>query len=145
MLGKEIVEIPSGKQGIIFPNKAYFKIGEVAKILGIKSHVIRYWESEFNVIRPFKTKSQHRLFRRKDLIMLSLIKDLLHVRKFTVDGARKYLKQDLEAKKQLEAAIEATIPIKEHQLILDQQKKIFQSQLLELRSHLEIVKASLFL
>ena len=72
--------------------KLYFKIGEVAKIVGVKPYVLRYWETEFSVIRPGKTRSQHRLYRRKDVETLLSIKDLLHERRFTIEGARRHLR-----------------------------------------------------
>ena len=76
------------------PDKLYFKIGEVAKIVGVKPYVLRYWESEFSVIKPGKTRSKHRLYRRKDVETLLRIKDLLHHRRFTIEGARRQLRQD---------------------------------------------------
>ena len=52
------------------PDKLYFKIGEVARIVGVKPYVLRYWETEFSVIRPGKTQSKHRLYRRRDVASL---------------------------------------------------------------------------
>lgn len=75
-------------------DKLYFKIGEVAKIVGVKPYVLRYWESEFAVIKPGKTRSSHRLYRRKDVETLLRIKDLLHARRFTIEGARRQLKME---------------------------------------------------
>lgn len=74
------------------PDKLYFKIGAVATIVGVKPYVLRYWESEFSVIRPTKTRSKHRLYRRRDVETLLQIKRLLHDERFTVEGARKRLK-----------------------------------------------------
>jgi DNA-binding transcriptional MerR regulator len=74
------------------PDKLYFKIGEVAKIVGVKPYVLRYWESEFSLVRPTKTRSKHRLYRRKDVEALLQIKQLLHSERFTIEGARKRLK-----------------------------------------------------
>lgn len=74
------------------PDKLYFKIGEVASIVGVKPYVLRYWESEFNIIKPAKTRSKHRLYRRKDVESLIEIKRLLHEQRFTIEGARKRLK-----------------------------------------------------
>lgn len=78
-------------------DKLYFKIGEVAKIVGVKPYVLRYWESEFSVIKPGKTRSKHRLYRRRDVETLLRIKDLLHGRRFTIEGARRQLRQDAAA------------------------------------------------
>lgn len=74
------------------PDKLYFKIGEVARIVGVKPYVLRYWETEFNMIRPGKTRSKHRLYRRRDIETLLEIKRLLHAERFTIDGAKKQLK-----------------------------------------------------
>ena len=74
------------------PEKLFFKIGEVAKIAGVKQHVLRYWESEFSCIRPQKSKSNQRLYRRKDVEAVLAVKHLLYDRKFTIEGARKHLK-----------------------------------------------------
>ena len=75
------------------PDKTYFKIGEAAKLVGVKPYIIRYWESEFRGLRPAKTKSRQRLFRRKDIELLLLIKTLLYQQKFTIEGARQQLKR----------------------------------------------------
>lgn len=86
-------------------DKLYFKIGEVSKIVGVKPYVLRYWETEFSVIKPGKTRSKHRLYRRKDVETLLRIKDLLHGRRYTIEGARKALKGDAQKK---EAAPQGT-------------------------------------
>ena len=75
-------------------DKLYFKIGEVSKIVGVKPYVLRYWETEFSVIKPGKTRSKHRLYRRKDVETLLQIKELLHAKRFTIEGARKALRSD---------------------------------------------------
>ena len=76
---------------ISIPDKEYFRIGEVSKILGVDPYVVRYWESEFKSIKPIRTKSDQRLFRRKDLEGLLIIKNLLYTDKFTISGAKKQL------------------------------------------------------
>ncbi len=73
------------------PDKEYFRIGEVSKILDVDTYVIRFWESEFKSIRPIRTKTYQRLYRRKDLEELLVIKDLLYADKFTISGAKKQL------------------------------------------------------
>jgi DNA-binding transcriptional MerR regulator len=88
------------------PDKLYFKIGEVATIVGVKPYVLRYWESEFSLVRPTKTRSKHRLYRRKDVEMLLQIKHLLHHERFTIEGARKHLKgQQKATRKPADAAL----------------------------------------
>lgn len=73
------------------PDKNYFRIGEVGKILGVEPYVVRYWESEFKTIRPIRTRSDQRLYRRKDVEQLLEIKNLLYEEMFTIAGARKRL------------------------------------------------------
>lgn len=72
--------------------KLYFRIGEVARIVGVKPYVLRYWESEFSVLKPDKSPSKHRLYRRRDVETLLKIKELLHQKRFTIEGARKVLR-----------------------------------------------------
>jgi DNA-binding transcriptional MerR regulator len=74
-------------------DKLYFKIGEVAEIVGVAAHVLRYWESEFPTIKPHKSRSQQRVYRRKDVETLLKIKHLLYDRKFTIAGARQELRK----------------------------------------------------
>ena len=75
------------------PDKLYFKIGEVARLVGVKPYVLRYWETEFSVLRPGKTRSQHRLYRRKDVEMLLEIRRLLYTERYTIEGAKKRLRE----------------------------------------------------
>ena len=76
------------------PDKAYFRIGEVARILAVKPYVLRYWESEFKAIRPQKSRSQQRLYRRRDVELLLRIKRLLYEERFTIAGARRKLREE---------------------------------------------------
>jgi len=73
------------------PDKEYFRIGEVSKILDVDPYVVRFWESEFKSIKPIRTKSYQRLYRRKDLEELLIIKNLLYSDKFTISGAKRQL------------------------------------------------------
>jgi DNA-binding transcriptional MerR regulator len=75
----------------LIPEKSYFRIGEVSKLLGVAPYVIRYWESEFKSVRPMRAKSDQRLYKRKDVEELMVIKELLYNEKFTISGARKRL------------------------------------------------------
>lgn len=69
----------------------FFRIGEVSEITGVKPYVLRYWESEFRLLRPSKNKSGQRVYRRRDVETVLEIRDLLHQRKFTIAGAKKWL------------------------------------------------------
>jgi len=75
------------------PEKKYFRIGEVSKIVGVDTYVLRYWETEFPRIRPHRAKSRQRLYRKKDVEQLLQIKKLLHDEGYTISGARKVLKE----------------------------------------------------
>lgn len=79
------------------PDRLYFRIGETSKICGLKPHVLRYWETEFNEISPQKTRSGQRLYRRRDLDAILAVKRLLHEKKYTIEGARKALRSELAA------------------------------------------------
>src|SRR5437870_13188010 len=74
------------------PDKLYFKIGEVVRLLDVKPYVLRYWESEFSVLRPGKTRSRHRLYRRKDVGTLLEIRRLLYAERYTIAGAKRLLR-----------------------------------------------------
>jgi len=74
------------------PDKVYFRIGEVSQLVGVDTHVLRYWESEFPMIKPFRGPSKQRLYRRQDVENLLRIKALLHDEGYTISGARRHLK-----------------------------------------------------
>ncbi|MGQ9646801.1 MAG: MerR family transcriptional regulator [Thermodesulfobacteriota bacterium] len=76
-------------------DRLYYRIGEVSRITGLKPHVLRYWESEFKVIKPHKGGSLQRLYRKKDLDLILKIKKLLYEDGFTIAGAKKKIR-DLE-------------------------------------------------
>ena len=72
--------------------KRYYRIGEVSKLTGVKPYVLRYWESEFRWMSPQKSRSKQRLYRKRDIDMILLIKKLLYGQRFTIAGARKKLR-----------------------------------------------------
>ncbi len=107
-----------------FPNKLYYRIGEVAKLLGVKPYVLRYWETEFSVLKPGKTPSRHRLYRRRDVETLLEIKRLLYEEGFTIAGAKKRIK---EVERSEETALplplqeisdEVLLPVVDHRALL---------------------------
>jgi len=77
----------------ILPEKIYFKIGEVSEIVGVEPYVLRYWETEFDLLKPSKAPSKHRLYKKRDVELLLDIKRLLYTEGFTIEGARKKLRE----------------------------------------------------
>ncbi len=75
------------------PDRLFFRIGDVAKILNVKPHVLRFWETEFPELAPSKVQNKQRLYKRSDVEILIRIHDLLYSQKFTIAGARKKLKE----------------------------------------------------
>ncbi len=71
--------------------KAYYSIGEVCDLTGLKAHVLRYWETQFELLRPTKNRAGNRVFRPKEIELILLMKHLLYEKKFTIDGARQRL------------------------------------------------------
>jgi DNA-binding transcriptional MerR regulator len=76
----------------IQPDKLYYKIGEVSRIAGLPSHVIRFWEQEFSKIRPHRTPSGQRLYTQRNIETILEVKHLLYERKYTIEGARQFMK-----------------------------------------------------
>jgi len=77
----------------VHPVKLYYRIGEVAGLVGVEPHVLRYWETEFRSIRPQKSRKGQRIYSRKDVEKLLRVKDLLYGQGFTIAGARKRLRE----------------------------------------------------
>ena len=75
------------------PDKIYFRIGDVAELAGVKPYVLRYWETEFPVIAPEKSNTGQRVYRRADVETVLVIKHLLYNERYSIEGARKRLKE----------------------------------------------------
>ena len=76
---------------IVVPDKVFFRIGEVARLLDVKPHVLRFWETEFHSVTPKKSSAGQRVYLRKDVDTLVKIRRLLYEEKYSIDGARKKL------------------------------------------------------
>jgi DNA-binding transcriptional MerR regulator len=124
-------QVTGGRQ---LPEKVYFRIGEVSTLVGVEPHVLRYWESEFKLIRPRRAKSNQRLYRQQDVETLLLIRDLLHNRGYTISGARKFLEQRTGDEDEVAGAVrEKNMPV--DQRIADIKKELKRiQQLLALKS-----------
>ncbi len=82
------VELPA------IPGKRYFTIGEVSDLCGVKPHVLRYWEQEFEQLKPVKRRGNRRYYQRHDVLMIRQIRSLLYEQGFTIGGARQQLCND---------------------------------------------------
>jgi len=89
------------------PEKLYYSISEVSEASGVKAHVLRYWESQFSMLRPRKSRGGVRMYRPKELAMIEEIKGLLYDRGFTIAGARRQL---LEERRERRLAAEEDAP-----------------------------------
>jgi len=71
--------------------KAYYSIGDVCDLTGLKPHVLRYWETQFEILRPSKNRAGNRVYRPKDVELILLVKNLLYEQKYTIEGANQKL------------------------------------------------------
>ena len=90
--------------------KLYYSIGEVSEITGLKQYVLRYWETEFAHLKPNKNSAGNRIYRQNDIENLLEIKKLLHEEKFTIKGAKQYLKSHKQEKK-VQQTVKKVLPI----------------------------------
>jgi len=128
------------------PDKLYYKIGEVAKFTGIKTHVLRYWETEFSAIRPNKSRSNQRLYRKQDVELILHLKDLLYNQGFTIAGARKKLREKpakTPAKTDAGTAAKSSAPSAADQLALPLAASYDPKILKEIRQDILRLKKSL--
>lgn len=102
--GRDDVRIDLAEIARIIPDKMAFKIGEVADITGLKTYVLRYWETEFDALNPQKSAFNQRVYSRRDVETVLLIKKLLYEEKFSIAGAKKKIRElrsQLKAEKQV--------------------------------------------
>ena len=99
------------------PPKRYFTIGEVADLCGVRSHVLRYWEQEFNQLKPQKRRGNRRYYQHHEVVLIRRIRDLLYNDGFTIHGAKNRL-EELDSQWQIRSELEAllsllTVPVKQ--------------------------------
>ena len=92
--------------------KLYYSIGEVSKLFEVNSSLIRFWESEFDLLKPKKNKKGNRLFTQKDLTYLKIIYELVKVKGYTLEGAKRALKDDRNTLLEKQNLIDALSKIK---------------------------------
>lgn len=120
---------------LVIPDKLYFRIGEVSRLLDLPAYVLRFWETEFPQLKPGKGGTGQRLYRRRDVETLAEIRRLLYDEGYTIPGARQALKADLKKAAQPSAAAPVPAPKQEDSTALRLRK--LRSDLLEVASLLE--------
>jgi DNA-binding transcriptional MerR regulator len=113
-----------------FPDKQYLKIGEVARITSLNSTVLRFWETEFQMLRPMKSTTGQRLYSRQNVQLILTIKQLLYDEKLTIEGARNRLVRSERASREEKAVTETS---------LERSQRIIE----EIRSELRNIRDSL--
>jgi DNA-binding transcriptional MerR regulator len=91
-----------------FPDKLFYRIGDVSEITGIKPHILRYWEAEFSILHPRKNDAGQRLYERRDVELVIEIKKLLYEQRYTISGAKKFLAR--QQKRVLKKSVPAKAP-----------------------------------
>ena len=90
--------------------RLYRSISEVSEMVGVKPHVLRYWETQFSMLRPRKNRAGNRMYRPEEVKLLMRIKDLLYARRFTIEGAKKRLLEDRKDTPQVELGFAPPAP-----------------------------------
>ena len=90
--------------------KAYYSIGEVCELTGLKPHVLRYWETQFSALHPTKNRAGNRVYRPKEVELIHLLKQLLYEDKYTIEGANRKILDDRKAGKLEEERRKAVTP-----------------------------------
>jgi DNA-binding transcriptional MerR regulator len=99
----------SKPNSVLIPDKLYFRIGEVATLCRLPAYVLRFWETEFTQLKPVKSSTGQRMYRRRDVENVLRIKQLLYEQGFTIAGARQQLRSEIKADK-----TQTTIPFPAH-------------------------------
>jgi len=111
-------------------SKLYRSISEVSDMLDVKPHVLRYWETQFSILKPRKNRAGNRVYRPEDLKVLFRIRELLYERRFTIEGARKKIQDE---KKESTPQVEMGFVDAEKKLILGEIKHDLQQLLAKLK------------
>jgi DNA-binding transcriptional MerR regulator len=128
------------------PPKLYFRIGEVAGLVGVEPHVLRYWEREFRSIRPTKSAKGQRVYSRRDVENLMRVRDLLYAEGFTIAGAKKKLQKNGAEPAALVAAEVEAIEVAESESSASERNDAgerVRETLVELRAEIEAFLAEL--
>jgi len=123
-----MLETPNNSELPPIPSKRYFTIGETSDLCGVKSHVLRYWEQEFPMLKPMKRRGNRRYYQRKDVLLVRQIRSLLYEHGYTIGGARQKLTEEDQP------TAESTANNNETQVSLEQIKKDLEAMLAILKA-----------
>ena len=105
--------------------KLYYSIGDVSEMTGLKQYVLRYWETEFSILNPAKNRAGNRTYKDEDIKIIRHIKELLYEKKFTIRGAKQYLKEYYSNKSGKSSNIVAISSQKvDREFLIDLKKKL---------------------
>lgn len=124
-----MLETPNNSELPPIPSKRYFTIGETSDLCGVKSHVLRYWEQEFPMLKPMKRRGNRRYYQRKDVLLVRQIRSLLYEHGYTIGGARQKLAGEDPLGSDAESANH-----QDNQVTLEQIKKDLEAMLIILKS-----------
>lgn len=123
--------------------KLYYSISEVSKITGIEQYVLRYWETEFEELKPQKNRAGNRIYTNKDIQLILHIKNLLRERKYTIEGAKKILENytpekvlNVSEPEKIEEVNDPVVPVRK-------EKSALKKDLEEIKSILELLVSKL--
>ena len=111
--------------------KLYYSIGQVSEMTELKQYVLRYWETEFPHLKPNKNSAGNRIYRQNDIDNLLEIKKLLHEEKFTIKGAKQYLKTHKDDKKAVQKTLNKVVPLSKDEIHTLKKIKIGIEELLK--------------
>jgi DNA-binding transcriptional MerR regulator len=127
--------------------KLYYSISEVSKLTGIEQYILRYWETEFEQLKPQKNRAGNRIYTNKDIQLILYIKNLLRERKYTIEGAKKIL-ENYSSEKLVEEQPSETTPEVEQSKVEEinpgsKEKQVLKKDLEEIKNLLELLLAKL--
>ena len=123
--------------------KLYYSISEVSKITNIEQYVLRYWETEFEQLKPQKNRAGNRIYTNKDIQLILHIKTLLRERKYTIEGAKKILENYAPEKVLQTSEVEKVVTEIEEPQNFKREKSSLQNDLEEVKSLLELLVSKL--
>ena len=123
--------------------KLYYSISEVSKITNIEQYVLRYWETEFEQLKPQKNRAGNRIYTNKDIQLILHIKTLLRERKYTIEGAKKILENYAPEKVLQSSEVEKEVTENEEPQSFKREKSSLQNDLEEVKSLLELLVSKL--